>query len=77
MQRVEQAVNDPRGLGTSVTTLNMHGVGCSVERYGMFLSSYNDVLIYGITNRAAQDQVLEKLSAYHEKAHPPTSSKVL
>jgi len=47
-------------------------VGCSVQRYGMFLASYNEISIYGAVDPDAQEHVLKNLSDYHKAAdtHP-------
>ena len=51
---------------------NRPAVGCAVERRGVFLSFYNDIDVYGVTDPPAQQQVLAKLAQEHERAqtHP-------
>ncbi|MHB8527839.1 MAG: hypothetical protein ACYDD2_17075 [Candidatus Acidiferrales bacterium] len=66
---LEQAANTSHDIPESMVWPGHSAVGCSVEKYGMFLSYYNDLAVYGVTNRAAQDRVLHNLSAYHRKAH--------
>ena len=44
-------------------------VGCGSERYGMFLSLYNDVRVWGVANRSKQDEILQNLSGYQKQNH--------
>jgi hypothetical protein len=44
-------------------------VGCSVERRGMFLSYYNQLTVYGVTDSVAQQKVLDGLTQYYRQAH--------
>lgn len=39
-------------------------VGCGTERYGILLSRYYDLSVYGVTGHAEQDRVLANLSSY-------------
>jgi hypothetical protein len=43
-------------------------VGCSVQRYGMFLSFYNQVAVSGVIDQASQDRILKSLSDYSKAA---------
>lgn len=47
-------------------------VSCGVERRGVFLSYYNDLRVYGVADRAAQQRVLDRLAEYRRQAntHP-------
>jgi hypothetical protein len=47
-------------------------VGCGVERRGIFLSSYNDIWVYGVTESAAQQRVLDRVAEHFRQArtHP-------
>jgi hypothetical protein len=47
-------------------------VGCAVERRGMFLSYYNDLWVYGVTDSQAQKRVVDKITEYSSRArtHP-------
>jgi hypothetical protein len=47
-------------------------VGCLVQRYGMFLSFYNEIAVSGVIDRATQDRILKNLSDYRKAAdtHP-------
>lgn len=44
-------------------------VGCAVERRGIFLSSYNDIDVYGVTDRMDQMRVLQRLTEQYRRAH--------
>jgi hypothetical protein len=44
-------------------------VGCSVQRYGMFLRGYDFLTVRGVTARDAQERVLQQLSDYRKKTH--------
>jgi hypothetical protein len=44
-------------------------VGCGVERRGMFLSYYNTVGVYGVTEAAAQQRVVDNMTEYYRRAH--------
>jgi len=44
-------------------------VGCAVERYGMFLSFYNELSVSGVTVESAQGRILKNLSDYKKVAH--------
>lgn len=55
----ERFVQPPRGLAIS----------CGNYKYGMFLSTFNDISIYGVTSFAAQERVLKVLRAYRRKTY--------
>ncbi len=44
-------------------------VGCEVERRGIFLSYYNYLSVYGITDAAAQQRVLDGVAEQLRQAH--------
>lgn len=44
-------------------------MGCGVERRGIFLSPYNDIAVYGVTEKIDQKRVLDKLSDRYRSAH--------
>jgi hypothetical protein len=44
-------------------------VGCGVERRGMFLSYYNDMTVYGVTDTEAQQSVLDEVAKQQREAH--------
>lgn len=47
-------------------------VGCGVQRRGMFLSYYNDIWVYGVTDNSAQQLVLNAVVQHFRQAqtHP-------
>jgi len=47
------------------------GVGCAVERRGIFLSYYNDLEVYGVSDVLAQQEILDKLAEQYRRAHTP------
>lgn len=44
-------------------------VGCGVERRGMFLSYYNEIGVNGVTDKAAQQQILDRVAEHFRQAH--------
>jgi hypothetical protein len=44
-------------------------VGCAVERRGIFLSYYNYLWVYGVTDAAAQQRVLDGIAEHFRQAH--------
>ena len=44
-------------------------VGCAVERRGVFLSSYNDLAVYGVTEKESQQRVVDEVSKQYRQAH--------
>jgi hypothetical protein len=48
---------------------NHPAVGCAVERRGMFLSYYNDLGVYGVTDAVSQQHILDKLIEHYQQAH--------
>ena len=70
--RLIEAVSTSHDIPDSIAVPGKPAVGCAVERYGILLSFYNDVSVSGVTDRAAQDRVLQGLSDYRKKArtHP-------
>ncbi len=44
-------------------------LGCEVQRRGMFLSYYNSVGVHGVTDKAAQQQILDRLAEHYRQAH--------
>jgi hypothetical protein len=53
----------------SLSVPGQPAVFCSVERRGIFLSYYNRLAIYGVTDPAAQELVLRNLSDYYRATH--------
>jgi hypothetical protein len=44
-------------------------VGCGVERRGIFLSYYNEIGIYGVTDAVAQQRILDRVAEHFRQAH--------
>jgi hypothetical protein len=44
-------------------------VACGVERRGIFLSYYNHVWVYGVTDAAMQQRVLDGIAEHFRRAH--------
>ena len=44
-------------------------VGCAVERRGLFLSYYNEIDIYGVTDSSSQAKVLASLAVHRDSLH--------
>jgi hypothetical protein len=64
-----QAANGSHDVPDSQSFPGEPAVGCALERYGMFLSYYNDLAVFGVTDSSAQTRVLQDLSDYREKFH--------
>jgi hypothetical protein len=44
-------------------------IGCGVQRRGIFLSYYNDIGIYGVTDAVEQQRVLDRVAERFRQAH--------
>jgi hypothetical protein len=44
-------------------------VGCAVERRGIFLSYYNYLWVYGVTDATAQQRVIDTIAEHFRRAH--------
>ena len=66
---LEQAAEASGEIPPSAVVPDQPAIACSVEMYGMFLSDYDDLQIYGVTNSAAQDRILHNLSSYRKSVH--------
>ncbi len=44
-------------------------VACGVERRGIFFSYYNDIWVYGVTDEAKQQRVLDEIAEHFRQAH--------
>jgi len=44
-------------------------LGCELQRRGMFLSYYDSVGVHGVTDKAAQQQILDRLAEHYRQAH--------
>jgi hypothetical protein len=66
---VVQAASTSNVIPESKRSPGHPAVGCSVERRGMFLSYYNDIWVYGVTDLAAQQRVLDGIAERFRQAH--------
>jgi hypothetical protein len=64
-----QAASDSYPIPDSLSQPGHPAAFCAGEQYGMFMSHFNDVSIYGVTARTAQDRMLHDLSAYRGLSH--------
>ena len=66
---LDQAASSSNLIPESKSWPHHAAVGCGVQRRGKFLSYYNDMTIYGVTDSTAQKQVLDKISEHYQQAH--------
>lgn len=66
---LEQAASSSNVIPQSKSLPDRKAVGCGVERRGIFLSYYNEMTIYRVTELGAQQQVLDKIADYYHQAH--------
>src|SRR5215472_7560652 len=69
---LDQAANASGEIADSLAFPDRPAIGCAVNRYGMFLSYYNDLSVYGVAHPAAQERVVQNLREYrkHTYTHP-------
>jgi hypothetical protein len=53
----------------SKVTPGRPAVGCGVQIRGMFLSYYNDMAVFGVTDEAAQQRILDGIAEQFRQAH--------
>lgn len=46
-----------------------YAVGCGTQKRGIFLRPYDAVVLWGVKDPVAQQQVLDRLKNYHQQAH--------
>lgn len=66
---LDQAAASSNVIPESKVTAGHPAVGCAVERRGIFLSYYNDMFVYGVTNTAEQQLVLDGVAEHFRQAH--------
>jgi hypothetical protein len=66
---LDQAASTSNVIPDSKVRPGHSAVGCSVERRGIFLSFYNDMSIYGVTDAVAQQSVLDRVAEGYTRAH--------
>jgi hypothetical protein len=66
---LDQAASNSNAIPPSKVSPDHAAVGCGVERRGILLSFYNDMSVYGVTDLAAQQRVLERVAEHYRQAH--------
>ena len=66
---LDQAATNANVIPESLWWQGRAAVGCGVERRGIFLSSYNDVAIYGVTDARAQQLIVDEVAKHYQQAH--------
>jgi hypothetical protein len=66
---LDQAAASSNAIPESKVAPGHPAVGCEVERRGIFLSHYNDIFVYGVTNTADQQLVLDRVEEQYRQAH--------
>jgi hypothetical protein len=67
---LDQAASSSNVIPESKWQPGKYAVGCAVERRGIFLSYYNYLWVYGVTDAAAQQRVLDGIAEHFRQAHP-------
>jgi hypothetical protein len=69
---LEKAASDSNVIPESQRRPGNSSGGCGVRRRGMFLTYYNTVGIYGVTDAASQQRVLDRISEHYRQTrmHP-------
>lgn len=66
---LNQAASASNVIPVSKLRPDYPAVGCAVERRGIFLSYYNYLWVYGVTDAAAQQRVLDGIAEHFRQAH--------
>jgi hypothetical protein len=66
---LDEAASSSNVIPVSKVRPGHAAVGCGVERRGILLSFYNDMSVYGVTDPAAQQRVLERVAEHYRQAH--------
>jgi hypothetical protein len=66
---LDQAASNSNVIPESTWRPGHPAVGCGVERRGIFLSYYNDLSVWGVTDAAAQQRVLNGIAEQFRQAH--------
>jgi uncharacterized membrane protein HdeD (DUF308 family) len=64
-----QAADETGLIPKSIALAGRPAMGCGTERYGMLLSPYNDLSVWGVIDRKKQDQILHALSTFQRQNH--------
>lgn len=66
---LDRAASESEVIPESQWQTGHRAVGCAVERRGIFLSSYNDLTVFGVTHKGSQQRVIDEVSRQYEHAH--------
>jgi hypothetical protein len=66
---LDQAASSSNAIPEAAWRPGHAAVSCGVERRGVFLSYFNEMSVYGVTERQAQQRVLNKISEQYRQAH--------
>jgi hypothetical protein len=66
---LDQAAASSKVIPESKVTPGHPAVGCALERRGVFLTYYNDIFVYGVTDAAEQQGVLDGIAEQFRQAH--------
>jgi hypothetical protein len=66
---LDQAAANSNVIPESKITPGRPAVGCGGERRGIFLSYYNNLGVFGVTDAAAQQRVLDEVAEQLRQAH--------
>lgn len=66
---LDEAASDSNVIPESLWRKGHAAVGCAVERRGIFLSYCNDLGVYGVSNTADQQRVLDEVTKHYRTAH--------
>jgi hypothetical protein len=64
-----QAASSSNVIPESKREPGQRAAGCGTERRGIYLSYYNDIVVYGVTDEAAQQHVLDAVAEHFRQAH--------
>lgn len=66
---LDQAASSSNVIPESKMRPGHPAVGCEVERRRVFLSSYNYIWVFGVTDAAAQKRILDGVAEHFRQAH--------
>jgi hypothetical protein len=66
---LDQAAASSNVIPESKVIPGRPAVGCGVERRGIFLSYYNNIAVFGVTDAAAQQRVLDGVAEHFRQVH--------
>ncbi len=66
---LDRAATSSNVIPESKVTPGRPAVGCGVQRRGIFLSYYNDIAVFGVTDAAGQQRVLDEVAEQLRQGH--------